>query len=283
MECMKNAQIKRLLIRLFNLRFWVSILMILPLFVSCGTLSNGRGWGQDATLFPGWDRIKQSAVNVALEPETWAPAICAAVIQIDDADERISDWAVRHTPVFGSEGDARDASDLMLDATGIAYLATTLATPSGDNAKEWIEAKSKGLAVGVTGLLASQGATTLLKEETNRERPDMKGDKSFPSMHTSRAASQATLASRNLESIPMSKTARYAFRAGFTGLAAGTAWARVEGKRHYLGDVLAGYSLGHFISAFINDAFLGIDSPDEPGLVIEASKNEFIVGIGWAF
>ena len=135
----------------------------------------------------------------------------------------------------------------------------------------------------MTGLLASQGATTLLKEETNRERPDMKGDKSFPSMHTSRAASQATLASRNLESIPMSNTAKYAFRAGFTTLAAGTAWARVEGRRHYLGDVLAGYSLGHFISAFINDAFLGIDSPDDPGLVIEASKDELIVGIGWAF
>lgn len=246
-------------------------------------MSNGRRWGQDATLFPGWERIKKSAVNVALEPETWAPAICAAVIQIDDADERMSDWAGKHNPVFGSVADAQDASDLMRDATGIAWLATTIATPGGDDAKEWTKAKSKGLAVGVTGLLASQGATTYLKEETNRELPDMTGDKGFPSMHTSRAASQATLASRNLESIPMSNTARYAFRTGFTALAAGTAWARVEGRRHYLGDVLAGYSLGHFISAFFNDAFLGIDSPDEPGLIIEVSKDEFIVGIGWAF
>ncbi|MDQ1331447.1 MAG: hypothetical protein QG578_1715, partial [Thermodesulfobacteriota bacterium] len=172
MECMKNAQIKRLLISLFNLRFLTSIL-ILPFFISCGTLSNGRRWGQDATLFPGWERIKKSAIDVALEPETWAPAICAAAIQIDDTDERISDWAVKHTPVFGSEDDARDASDLMLDATGIAYLATAIATPGGDDAKEWAKAKSKGLAVGMTGLLASQGATTYLKEATNRERPDL--------------------------------------------------------------------------------------------------------------
>ena len=282
MECMKNAQIKCLLTRLVKLRFWASILLILPLVASCGTLSNGRRWGQDATLFPGWERIKKSAVNVALEPETWAPAICAAVIQIDNADERISEWAVKHTPVFGSIERANDASDLMVDATGIAYLATTLATPGGDDAKEWTASKSKGLAVGVTGLLVSQGATTYLKKATNREGPDGV-DECFPSMHTAKASSRATLASRNLESIPMSNTARYAFRTGFTALAAGTAWARVEGTTHYLGDVLVGYSLGHFISAFINDAFLGIDSPDDPGLIIEASKDEFIVGIGWAF
>jgi hypothetical protein len=119
-------------------------------------------------------------------------------------------------------------------------------------------------------------STTYLKEAINRERPDLTDDKSFPSMYASREASQATLASRNLESIPMSNTERYAFRTGFTALAAGTAWARVEGERHYLDDVLAGYSLGHFISAFINDAFLGIDSPEDPGLIIEASKEVFI-------
>jgi len=278
----KNTEKKRLVSYLVKLRFLALVLLILPLVVSCGTLSNGRRWGQDATFSPGWERIKKSAADVALEPETWAPAICAAVIQIDNADERISKWAAKHTPVFGSQERANDASDLMVDATGIAYLATTLATPGGDDAKEWATSKSKGLAVGVTGLLASQGATAFLKETTNREGPDGV-DECFPSMHTSRASSRATLASRNLESIPMSKTARYAFRAGFTGLAAGTAWARVEGKTHYLGDVLAGYSLGHFISAFINDAFLGIDSPDDPGLIIEASKDEYIVGIGWAF
>jgi len=279
---MKSSGKKRLITYPIKLHTLVSILLIFPLIASCGTLSSGRRWGEDATLFPGWERIKKSAVDVALETETWAPVICAAVIQIDNADERISKWASKHTPVFGSQERANDASDLMVDATGIAYLATTLATPGGDDAKEWTVSKSKGLAVGVTGLLASQGATAYLKEATNREGPDGV-EECFPSMHTAKASSQATLASRNLESIPMSKTARYAFRAGFTGLAAGTAWARVEGKIHYLGDVLAGYSLGHFISAFINDAFLWIDSPDEPGLVIEASKDEFIVGIGCAF
>jgi len=176
---MKNAQIKRLLTCLVKLRFWASILLILPLVASCGNLSNGRRWGRDATLFPGWERIKQSAVNVALKPETWAPAICAAVIQIDNADERISEWAVRHTPVFGSEERAGDASDLMVDATGIAYLATTLATPGGDNAKEWTKAKSKGFAVGLASLQVSKGATTFLKEATKREGPD-KGGRLFP-------------------------------------------------------------------------------------------------------
>ncbi|MDP3283679.1 MAG: phosphatase PAP2 family protein [Desulfobacterales bacterium] len=279
---MKSTGTKRLISYPVKLYTLALILLIFPLIVSCGTLSNGRRWGEDATLFPGWERIKKSAVDVALEPETWAPVVCAAVIQIDNADERISEWAVRHTPVFGSVERANDASDLMVEAAGVAYLATSLATPGGDDAKEWTVSKSKGLAVGVTSLLASQGATAYLKEVTDREGPDGV-EECFPSMHTAKASSRATLASRNLESIPMSNTARYAFRTGFTALAAGTAWARVEGTTHYLGDVLVGYSLGHFISAFINDAFLGIDSPDDPGLVIEASKDEFIVGIGWAF
>lgn len=279
---MKSAGKKRLISYPVKLYTLASILLIFPLIISCGTMSNGKRWGQDATLFPGWERIKKSAVNVALEPETWAPAVCAAVIQIDNADERITEWAIKHTPVFGSKERANDASDLMVEAAGVAYLATTLATPGGDDAKEWTVSKSKGLAVGVTSLLASQGATAYLKEATNREGPDGV-EECFPSMHTAKASSRATLASRNLESIPMSNTARYAFRTGFTALAAGTAWARVEGTTHYLGDVLVGYSLGHFVSAFINDAFLGVDSPDDPGLIIEASKDEFIVGIGWAF
>jgi len=46
---------------------------------------------------------------------------------------------------------------------------------------------------------------------------------------------------------------------GFGVIAAGTAWARVEGGVHYPSDVLAGMALGHFVAAFINDAFMGLN------------------------
>jgi membrane-associated phospholipid phosphatase len=36
------------------------------------------------------------------------------------------------------------------------------------------------------------------------------------------------------------------------------AWARVEARKHYPSDVLAGAALGHFLTAFIHDAFLNL-------------------------
>ena len=45
----------------------------------------------------------------------------------------------------------------------------------------------------------------------------------------------------------------------FGVIAAGAAWARVEGNVHYPSDVLAGMALGHFVAALINDAFMGLD------------------------
>jgi membrane-associated phospholipid phosphatase len=44
-------------------------------------------------------------------------------------------------------------------------------------------------------------------------------------------------------------------------LAGGVAWARVEGRRHYPSDVLFGAALGHFLTAFIHDAFMNL--PDD--------------------
>ena len=45
---------------------------------------------------------------------------------------------------------------------------------------------------------------------------------------------------------------------GLGVIAAGTAWARVEGKVHFPSDVLTGIALGHFIALFISNAFMGL-------------------------
>jgi len=65
-------------------RKWLILAMILfsmKMFTGCSTLANGRGWEQDATLFPGWDRVGKAALNAAFEPETWVPAAGAAVLR----------------------------------------------------------------------------------------------------------------------------------------------------------------------------------------------------------
>lgn len=253
------------------------------LLAGCGTLPNGRRWGQDTTLFPGWQRVGMAARNAAFSPETWAPAAAALVLQIDDWDEEISEWAVDNTRIFGSPEDAEDASDYLRDAAGVTYFITALATPSGEDAKPWSVAKLKGLTVGVAAVLLTDGTTELLKQATDRTRPDGSDDESFPSGHTSSASAFATLANRNLQSLSLSKTNRTLLRIGFTTLAAATGWARVEAGRHFPSDVLVGYALGHFISAFFNDAFLGLDQNEGPRLSVEPSKDSLIVGIQFVF
>jgi membrane-associated phospholipid phosphatase len=238
----------------------------------CGTLPSGRGWGQDATLFPGWQRLGKAARHAAFSPETWAPATAALVLQIDDWDEDISEWAVDNTPIFGSPEDAEDASDYLRDATGVIYFLAALATPSGEEPKAWSVAKLKGLTVGVTAVLLTDGTTELLKNATDRKRPDGSDDESFPSGHTSSASAFTTLANRNLQSLSLSKTNRTLLRIGFTTLAAGTGWARVEAGRHYLSDVLVGYALGHFISSFFNDAFLAWSRMRHPDLALRPQE-----------
>lgn len=68
---------------------------------------------------------------------------------------------------------------------------------------------------------------------------------------------------------------------GFTTLTVSTAWARVEAKSHFPSDVLAGMALGHFIGAFINDAFLGTESPFF--FSVEPTRKDIYCSIRWAF
>lgn len=233
------------------------------LLCSCGTLPNGRGWGQDATIKPGWEAVRESAVRAAKSPYTWAPLAGALLLQIDDWDENISTWAADKTPIFGSQQSARNASDTLRNLSVAALIVTTLATPSGDSSNDWLAAKGKGFAVAAGANLLNGGATTGLKNLSGRTRPDGSSDKSFPSGHSSVATVNATLAARNLQSIDMGANYRRAMKIGFGVFAGGAAWARVEANVHFPSDVLVGAALGHFMAAFINDAFIGLDRSDD--------------------
>jgi hypothetical protein len=266
----------------------VLILRLLFLFVlliiqGCGTLSNGQKWGRDATLAPGWDRIKSSAVNAALSPETWGPVAGALALQAGHMDRRISDWASDNHPVFGSQDNADKWSDYLRDASGGAYLVTVVSTPSGDDSSEWLTSKAEGLVVGFASYTVAGGETSLIKKTFKRTRPDRSNDESFPSGHVIAASTFTTLARRNLEYISISQGSRLAAGIGITGLSVGTAWARVEAKKHYPSDVLAGYALGHFFSAFINDAFLGLNYQKAPTVTIEPSRKGVRVGLNINF
>ena len=237
----------------------VSLIVLSALvFAGCGTLPNHRHWGQDAFSPIDLDRAARAAHDAFFNVNTLAPMVGALVFGIDDLDERASDWAVKHTPIFGSPRSARDASDDLKAFLEIEAVVTAIATPSGDTFDEWGVSKARGAAVELLAAGATDNVTSWLKDGTNRTRPDKTGDRSFPSAHASEAFSFTTLANRNVDSIRMPAGTRPVIKACNLVFASGVAWARVEARWHYPSDVLAGAALGHFLTAFIHDAFLNL-------------------------
>jgi hypothetical protein len=248
----------------------------------CSTLPGGQRWGDGATLAPGWERVRTSAVQAARDPWVWAPLAGAAALQIDDWDRRTSDWAREHTPVFGSQRRAEQWSDDLKSASSWAYVATLVLTPSGDDSSEWLLAKAKGVAVQVAATAATSKATSVLKDATGRERPNGSDDLSFPSGHTSASAVRTRLASENLRYIEMGDGTRRALDAGLTALTIGTSWARVEAGWHFPSDTLVGMALGNFLGSFVNGAFLGA-GPGDVELALTPTDGGAELRWRWAF
>jgi membrane-associated phospholipid phosphatase len=238
----------------------------------CGTLANGRRWGQDAFSRLNPQTVTHAAKDAFFDLHTWLPAAGAIIFAASDLDHEVSEWATDHTPLFGSQETAREVSDYLRGTLWAAAFATLIATPSGRAAEPWLYAKAKGFAVEGLAIGMTAGVTQGLKQLTDRPRPDGTED-SFPSGHASGSFAAAALANRNLASIKLSPWGKYPLHISHILLASGSAWARVEGGKHFPSDVLAGAALGHFLSAFIHDAFIGIPKADRFQLVIMPSKS----------
>jgi hypothetical protein len=133
----------------------ITFLILVAELSACANFSISHAWGQDATLLPGWEKVQTAAIDAARSPMTWAPLLAAGLLQIDNADENLSDWASDDTPIFGSRQTADTIStDLMRASVGL-YAVTALATPSGD--EHWLENKAKGLGIGFAAELTTAG------------------------------------------------------------------------------------------------------------------------------
>lgn len=253
-------------------------LVLACLAAGCGTLPGGRRWGQDATLLPSVERLRQSAVSAVTDPYTWVPAAGAAVFGLGNFDRRVSDWAREHRPLYGTRDRAANLSTDLVVASGLGWSATALATPDGEEPREFLGAKAKGFVVEAAALGTAAAATGALKGATGRRRPDGSDRQSFPSGHSTHAFGFASLGRRNLEVTPMNGALRGTLEAGFAGLAAGAAWARIEAGKHYPSDVLAGAALANLLTGFVHDAFLGLD-PAAPSLTVAPSNGGLLAGL----
>ncbi len=238
----------------------------------CGTMANGRVWGQDATLTPGWERIGQAAWHAAIAPRTWVPAAGAAAFRIGDADRNATEWAAKKAPIFGSRHRADRTSYTLRDIAGAAWVASAIAAPGGDDAAGWVRNKAQGLGIQTGGGILMREAVGVLKVGVNRARPDGTDRASFPSNHATGTAFYAALAARNIETFGWSPGAVTASQIGLDTLTAATAWARLEAYQHFPSDVLAGISLGNFLGNFFTEAFLGLNAPGDPALMFAPSQ-----------
>ena len=180
----------------------------------CTVAPSKGSWGGHWVAF---SDIGSAAADAAKDPQTWVPLVGATLLSINDFDEKLSESIANHRPVFGSH--AEDASDRLRDIAVASYFFTALVAPS-DN----IEDKLSGIGIGFATLRAQGSVVGWLKGAVGRERP-LGGNKSFPSGHTSLAATAATLTERNLAYIEMAEWARIAALATSRGLAIGTGCA----------------------------------------------------------
>jgi hypothetical protein len=225
--------------------------LIIVAIAGCTTAPSQNRWGDNAEQGITWNRTAGAALDAAKSPAVWIPLAGAAVLQVDNWDHSISTWATEHTPIFGSNQKASQATDDMEIVAGLGTLASWLAIPADG---DW-GAKNRQGIVGLGALAASSLATESLKAVSGRARPNGHGD-SFPSGHATFVAAADTLTVRNLESVPMSPSAQTAFTVGTYALTAATAWGRVEAGAHYPSDVLVGVAIGNFFARWFNGAFL---------------------------
>jgi len=155
----------------------------------------------------------------------------------------------------GSEPQWNRLSDAL--ALGAPAVAAAYAVHTGDN---------EGLGQLGLSLAGSYGLTAAIKSQHKAMRPDGSGDDSFPSAHTSIAFAAAGYFDK-----------RYAgsgYGGYFYAAAAMTAVARVEARKHYWKDVIAGGALGYGMSqVFTRSRSVSVAAwPTQGGLAFVATK-----------
>lgn len=263
------------------LRWFVGLLLLGG--AGCGTMPNGRPWGKDATLLPGWSRLGSAAVDAVTQPMTWVPLAGALALQIGDLDADLADWARDETPVFHSRSEADEASDFLKETAQWAAWGTAIMAPSGEPAGPWAANKAKGFGVEYLAAEANNALTEYVKGVSVRKRPDRSDFESFPSGHASLSATYSTLAVRNIDAMGLPEGAETAAHAGLFAVEAGTAWGRVEAERHYPSDVLVGLALGHFVAEFFDNAFLGLAESERPHILVFTTGDDALFGVGFGF
>lgn len=222
----------------------------------CAVHRDQQVWGEGATLHPGWDRAGAGLIYAVSSPGVWGSMVASLAIQRGGWDQDVSGWAVEEAPVFGSPERASRWSDDLAATSELVRVGSALGAPHHQG--EWFSQKMGGVLNGYLAYQTTRLATTTLKDEVSRERPNGANRASYPSGHTSTAAVHSTMAAEAFAYYSGGSKLRAGLQGGSYAIAAATGWARVEAGVHYPSDVLAGFALGHMVGRFFSYTFFGV-------------------------
>ena len=248
-------------------------LLLVSLLGAC-SVNPALSWRKEAS------RLTLVALDAVKHPLTWGPIAGASALAATGWDERISDWAVNETPLFGGTEKAADASDRLLNAATVSMLSSGVLLP---NQGRYDTFPGRRVAANLLAFGASNGIVEQLKPIVGRERPNSLGNTSFPSGHAVAAMTSAILIEKNLEDGRIPLPERIVGSVAAYGVAAATSWARIEGEKHYPVDVLASTAIANFVARFFYAAL--IPSADETVLpvTLHADGDLATVTFRWVF
>jgi membrane-associated phospholipid phosphatase len=199
-------------------------------------------------------QMPHSTKDVFLNPITLGTIALAAGVYFTNSDSRITGWALRNHPIYGSVENARTASNALQNSSLIIFGLTSLiknlylsSTPTSEHFYE--------LTADVSAIFLTAVSTEIVKKTSNRQRPDNSDLRSFPSGHTSFTSTNITLACDDISEMKLSKGVTALIKSSLVLVVAGTAWGRVEGNKHYTSDVLTGAAVG-YVFGQLADNFL---------------------------
>lgn len=242
--------------------FHFFLICSLSLFTSCGLLNKKGKWGKDALYPIRSERILKSFRKNISSAHVWVPMAGAGIISLGDYEKKVTNWVAEESHIYPDHKTADKWSDNFNDILKFQTYASTIMTPSLNEKGEWgdyLLSKARGAGVVLSSSSLSRYSHDRISEALPRERPNKSDRRSFPSSHTTKASAYNMINIKNYESIDMNDYFRIGLITFNTTMATGTAWARVEGHRHYPTDVLIGYALGSFMSGFIYDSLMNFD------------------------
>lgn len=241
----------------------MTLIYMLLILQSCSVINKKGSWGKKALYPLRSERLVEAIKKNASSGHVWGPLIGVGVVTALDLDRNISNWVHHEGAIYKDVRAADNWSDHFNNIQKYEMYAVILLTPSHDEDMSFTQYLYNKVRGGFALNIASSSTrftVDQVRKVVHRQRPNRMDMKILPSGHASEAGARRVIVSKGVDAIDMKEQLRTGIKFLNTGMSAATIWARVEGKRHYPSDVLAGYALGSFVSGVVYDFLMNDDS-----------------------